>query len=167
VILFHGSNQVVTHIDLDKCRPFKDFGPGFYLSANSEHAQEMAARTARIYGGRPRVSAFEFDESLSETLTVLRFARPDQEWAQFVLNNRSRSLANLSGPTSNQDGKYDLVIGPVANDDIALLFRQFQSGLIDLVALARAMEFRELSIQHSFHTPQGIAALSFMEERCG
>ncbi|MDR1512048.1 MAG: DUF3990 domain-containing protein [Propionibacteriaceae bacterium] len=167
MILFHGSNQTVTRIDLDKCRPFKDFGRGFYLSANLDHARQMAARTARIYGGEPRVSSFEFDEPAGESLALRRFDGPTTEWAQFVLNNRSRSFVDLTDPNSNQDGKYDAVIGPVANDDIALLFRQFEGGLIDLAALARGMEYRELSIQHSFHTPEGVATLSFLEERHG
>jgi hypothetical protein len=167
VILYHGSNQVVTRIDLAQCRPFKDFGRGFYLSANLDHAAQMAARTARIYGGEPRVSSFEFDEQASEALAIRRFAGPTQEWARFVLNNRSRSFADLADPNSNQDAKYDLVVGPIADDDIALLFRQFESGLIDLAALARGIEYRELSVQHSFHTPEGIATLSGLEESHG
>lgn len=28
MILFHGSNVKVSAIELDKCRPFKDFGRG-------------------------------------------------------------------------------------------------------------------------------------------
>jgi len=32
MILYHGSNIKVTEIDLMKCRPYKDFGQGFYLT---------------------------------------------------------------------------------------------------------------------------------------
>ncbi|MDR2566329.1 MAG: DUF3990 domain-containing protein [Bifidobacteriaceae bacterium] len=38
MILYHGSNQVVRGGDLSRCRPFKDFGRGFYLSENPAHA---------------------------------------------------------------------------------------------------------------------------------
>jgi len=38
MILYHGSNMKVTAIDLSKCRPYKDFGQGFYLTDISEQA---------------------------------------------------------------------------------------------------------------------------------
>jgi hypothetical protein len=159
LILYHGSNVVVPAANLAKCRPFKDFGKGLYLSDNQSHARQMALRTTRIYGGSPTVSVFEFDELAAAKLGVRRFDGPTQEWAEFVLNNRSRSFTDFDHPNSNHDAKYDVVVGPIADDDIALLFRQFESGLIDLSILARGLEFRELSVQHSFHTSAGTATL--------
>ena len=35
MILFHGSNMIIETPDLSKSKPFKDFGRGFYLSANT------------------------------------------------------------------------------------------------------------------------------------
>lgn len=32
MILYHGSNVAIDKIDLAKCRPYKDFGKGFYLT---------------------------------------------------------------------------------------------------------------------------------------
>lgn len=32
MILYHGSNQLITRIDLSKSKDFKDFGRGFYLT---------------------------------------------------------------------------------------------------------------------------------------
>ena len=40
--LYHGSNQIVTVIDFAKSKPNKDFGKGFYLSADKQQALEMA-----------------------------------------------------------------------------------------------------------------------------
>lgn len=60
--LYHGSNVVIEEIDLAKCKPYKDFGQGFYLTEIKEQAFEMAKRTAKIYGGNPVVNEFEFDE---------------------------------------------------------------------------------------------------------
>lgn len=36
MILYHGSNVFVEEIDLRKCRPFKDFGRGFYCTELKE-----------------------------------------------------------------------------------------------------------------------------------
>ena len=32
MILYHGSNVVIDEIDLLQCKPYKDFGKGFYLT---------------------------------------------------------------------------------------------------------------------------------------
>ena len=36
MILYHGSNQDIKEIDLTKTRPNKDFGQGFYLTADKK-----------------------------------------------------------------------------------------------------------------------------------
>ena len=40
--LYHGSNVVVAVPDLTKSKPYKDFGRGFYLSADKSQAMRMA-----------------------------------------------------------------------------------------------------------------------------
>ena len=40
--LYHGSDVLIDVIILDKSKPFKDFGKGFYLSANRQQALRMA-----------------------------------------------------------------------------------------------------------------------------
>jgi len=45
MILYHGSNTEIVKIELDKCRPFKDFGRGFYTTPLKEQAWAMAKRT--------------------------------------------------------------------------------------------------------------------------
>ena len=42
MILYHGSNMAIDGIDLNRCRPYKDFGRGFYLTDIREQAQRMA-----------------------------------------------------------------------------------------------------------------------------
>lgn len=32
MILYHGSNMFIEQVELQKCRPFKDFGRGFYCT---------------------------------------------------------------------------------------------------------------------------------------
>ena len=38
MILYHGSNMAIDGIDLNRCRPYKDFGRGFYLTDIREQA---------------------------------------------------------------------------------------------------------------------------------
>ena len=44
MILYHGSNIKIVEIDLSKCRPYKDFGCGFYLTDIRGQAEQMARR---------------------------------------------------------------------------------------------------------------------------
>jgi hypothetical protein len=65
MILYHGSNMEIDKIDLHKCRPFKDFGRGFYTTPLQEQAFTMAKRTVRIYReGKPCVTEFLCDENI-------------------------------------------------------------------------------------------------------
>lgn len=50
--LYHGSNVKIERIDLDKSKPFKDFGKGFYLSDTKHQAEEMATFKSNLFGGQ-------------------------------------------------------------------------------------------------------------------
>jgi len=165
MLLYHGSNQEIDSIDLLRCKPYKDFGRGFYLTSIELQAELMAKRTARIFGGSPYVTAYTFDETVfsNTSLSIMAFTEPNVEWALFVLNNRNRAFQDHSNSNSNHDNKYDIVTGPVANDDIALLFRSFTNEHIDLAALVKGMKYKKLSDQYSFHTDCAIALLTKVE----
>ena len=60
--LYHGSNIAIERIDLARCKQYKDFGQGFYLTEIEEQAMLMARRTAAFHNGEPIVTVFEFDE---------------------------------------------------------------------------------------------------------
>ncbi len=59
----------------------------------------------------------------------------------------------------NRDNKYDIVIGPVADDNMALLFRQYENEVIDFETLLKGMIYKKTSSQSSFHTEKGIKLL--------
>lgn len=48
--LYHGSNVPVNEPDLKHSKPYKDFGRGFYLSANRKQAVEMGEPSVRRRG---------------------------------------------------------------------------------------------------------------------
>ncbi|MCL1794292.1 MAG: DUF3990 domain-containing protein [Oscillospiraceae bacterium] len=170
MVLYHGSNTPIHEIDLDKCRPYKDFGKGFYLTVFKEQAIAMSKRVSKIFGGTSYITSFDFDGAClgNQSLSVKIFDAPTTDWAMFVLNNRSRNFADISDSMCNHDNKYDIVIGPIANDDIALLFRSFERGLIDIERLTKEMEYKKLSNQYSFHTPKALLYLKRLgDERYG
>lgn len=150
--LYHGSNTVIEQIELSKCKPFKDFGQGFYLTEIREQAEQMAKRTSAIYGGEPVVTEFEFDETALNALSVKTFEEPGEEWALFIMANRDRNKVH---PIHH----YDVVIGPVADDTIATLFRNFDDGIIDLQMLVNGLTYKKVSSQYLFHSAEAIKYL--------
>lgn len=162
MILYHGTNLDIQSIDLALCRPYKDFGRGFYTIEMFEQAQKMAKRVAKIYGGKPIVNVYEIKDDIikSSELNTRDFGNvPSEEWAMFVMNNRDKFFVDFANKNCNFDCKYDIVIGPIADDDMAVLFRQYQNGLITLDALVNGMTFRETTNQCSFHTERAIKLL--------
>jgi hypothetical protein len=159
--LFHGSNTIIEKIDLTKCRPFKDFGKGFYCTTIKDQAELMANRVTSIYGGIPSVTEFELQDDIfnDKILNIKKFEYPSKEWALFALNNRNRNFINLDSKESNQDNKYDMVVCPVADDALALLFRTFTNGLMDIDTLVKDMKFKKYTNQYSFHTERAIKHL--------
>ena len=60
--LYHGSTVSIDRIDLSKSRPNKDFGCGFYLSADRQQAQRMGEFKALTEGGTAVMNTFLFDD---------------------------------------------------------------------------------------------------------
>ena len=93
--LYHGSNMKVLIPDLLHSKPFKDFGRGFYLSADKQQALDMAfQKVKQTQTGKAEVSVFLFDETImnSGDLRILNFPDYCEEWALFVLNLNSAAL---------------------------------------------------------------------------
>lgn len=154
MILYHGSNIAIENIELSKCRPYKDFGKGFYLTDIRRQAERMAARTAKMFHGEPTVTSFEFDlnSAQKQGLKIKIFNSPDEEWARFVMANR-----DINAVQPNHD--YDIVIGPVADDTIARLLRMFIENFISEQQLVKELTFSEVTSQYFFHTEAAIKML--------
>ena len=160
--LYHGSNTDIKEINLAMCRPYKDFGQGFYLTVMKEQAEKMANRVARIYGGSPVLNIYEIDDDFIQRkdLNIKDFGvETSEEWARFVRNNRSKKFSNFSDPECNLDNKYDIVIGPIADDDMVLLFRQYENGMITFENMLNSMIYKKTTNQYSFHTQKAISLL--------
>jgi hypothetical protein len=163
MILFHGSNAEISSIDLSKCGKYKDFGQGFYLTSLKQQAIDWAKKITKRFGiGRATLNMYEFDNNLNN-LNHIIFTEPDEKWATFIINNRNRSFANHSDRLSNHDNKYDFVHGLVANDDISAILETFLLGILPISELSRALIYKKLNDQYSFHSVKALSHLKFLE----
>ena len=137
MILYHGSNVEIDAIDFNKSKVGKDFGIGFYLSAEEEQAQEMADKKTLLLGGKPTITRFEFDEEAAkaDNLAYLRYEKYGTDWGKFVkMNRNNKSRVQLHS--------YDIIYGPIADDNIGLQMRRIDAGLIDWDKFVKELEFK-------------------------
>lgn len=149
--LYHGSNQPILNIDLLKGQKYKDFGRGFYTTHLRQQAEYWSKRICDRFGGTATVTEFEFDmdAALADGLNVKIFENPDREWAEFVMANRRRT-----GKEFKHD--YDIVIGPVANDNMARLFGLYDMRMLDLDVVVAGLIYKNLNSQYFFATKRSL-----------
>ena len=155
MILYHGSNTNITEIDLQKSKPNKDFGRGFYLSDTEEQAQRLGAFKVVLDGGQVVVNKFEFDESIlnSKELKVKIFKEYSEEWVEFIFANRNNKTIK---PTHD----YDIVYGPIANDKVGLQISNFENKIISLQELLERLKYMTgITFQYYFGTERAIQKL--------
>ncbi len=154
--LYHGSTVDIGTINLAMSKPNKDFGRGFYLSADERQAQRLAEYKSFQLGGTPFVNAYEFDEKrlTDGTLKVLEYKDYSKEWAEFVLANRS----SANGESVHG---YDVVIGPIANDVVGIQIRKYFDGRITIETFLENLRYMKgITFQYFFGTEKAIRCLN-------
>lgn len=153
--LYHGSNVEVRNPSLRYGRNKTDFGKGFYTNTQKEQAEKWTEiKLDRAKTGKKIVSVYEVDDALlaNSELRIREFHGVDAAWLDFVVGCRK-----------GQEHDYDLVFGPVANDNVFVTVNLYESGVLDAQsAIARLKAYKTYN-QLSFHTEKVIRALRFVE----
>lgn len=126
-----------------------------FITTNFEQAKKWAIlKRNRMYGKRAVVSVYEVpDNILDREFSVLRFEGATKQWLEFVVNNR-KNLATYN---------YDLIMEPVANDQLYATIRLYEQGVVTAEAAIEMLKAHKLFNQLSFHTNKAIALLQFVE----
>ena len=164
-LLYHGSDKKVSEIDLSMSVSGKDFGRGFYTTTDRIQAEKFARlKSKRVQAAKGYVSVFGFQGI--DGLRIKKFITSDLEWFEFVLQNRGYD--KLSFSMTNE--KYDIVIGPVANDNVGVVLNLFISGTYGDPGTKEAKETavrlllsQKLYNQVFFGTERAVSCLTFSE----
>lgn len=155
MILYHGSNLTVENPRIITPNRFLDFGKGFYTTSNYEQAQNFADKvTARKKEGVSTVSIYELDDTKLDDLSVLSFEEADEKWLDFVSDNRNGLVVNEG---------YDIICGPVANDDIFRTFILYTTGVLTKEQTLQALKIKRLYNQYVFTNYNALEHLKFIE----
>ena len=155
MLLYHGSSVEVREPRLLKIQRELDFGKGFYTTTDFEQACKWAKRSAvRLGQQQSCVSVYEVEEEKLSALRVLRFDKPDKDWLRFVVANR-KGIA----PTE----QWDLICGPVANDQTMPVIDLFLDGMYDEDETIKRLLPQKLKDQFTFKTQEAILLLQCKE----
>lgn len=155
MILYHGSNVVVSSPKLIQQNSFLDFGFGFYTTTNKAQAIAFADKVykRRKEGGKI-VNIYEVDEQKAfAECSVLRFDSPNEAWLDFVSDNR----------TGNYEGEaFDFVYGPVANDDVYTTFTLYSAGILTKEQTLETLKIKKLYNQLVLSSEKALSYLKFV-----
>ena len=153
--VFHGTNIVIEQPQIMNRFKTLDFGSGFYTTENENQARDFAIkvcerRTPALY---PVVNCYEFNEDFNN-YSVLKFDAPNEKWLDFVVERR-KGIALCK--------EYDLIIGPVANDDVFGTIILYETGQLDKESAIKKFRIKELYNQVVFCNESILKNLTFIK----
>lgn len=156
MILYHGSNVIVSKPRLIPQNRFLDFGFGFYTTTNRVQAIAFADKVFRRRGEGGRiVSIYEIDERRAfMDCTLLRFDASDEKWLDFVSDNRAGRYFGA---------RYDIIYGPMANDDVYTTFALYSAGILTREQTLEALKVKKLYNQLVLTSERALTYLRFID----
>lgn len=154
--LYHGSTVVVKQPNIRIGRKNTDFGKGFYTTTDFDQAASWARIRSRRAGSEVAiVSVYEIDDNLlqNKDFNIMEYHRATEQWLNFVVNNRR------TAPLHN----YDIVLGPVANDNLYATISMYENGQLSVEAAIVQLNTHVLYNQVSFHTKEALSQIKYLE----
>lgn len=143
-VVYHGSNVEVAVPRILQNGFYKDFGYGFYCT----NYEKQAKRWAMTKKGESVINRYEYE--LCMDLKILSFDNMTDEWLDFVAKCRMGIEHN-----------YDIVEGPMADDQIWNFVEGFIDGRIPRKAFWELVKFNYPTHQIVFCTEEALKTLTF------
>lgn len=144
MVLFHGSNVIVTNPKVLINGFYKDFGYGFYCT----NLEKQAKRWALVKQHGHVVNVYDYLENKS--LNTLVFGEMTDAWLDFVVTCRQGTKHD-----------YDMVEGPMADDTIWNYVDDFTRGEISRTAFWELVKFKYPTHQIVFCSEKALKQLHF------
>lgn len=152
LVLFHGTIYDFDNINLKKSHNRRDFGRGFYTTILEKQAKEWGYRLS-LREKKDIYYVYQYIFQDSDMLRMKRFDALNEEWLEFVKENRSQ------GGLQHQ---YDIVIGPVADDDTMETIQLYTAGILSVKEAIDRLKYHIVNNQVSFHTKKALENLRYV-----
>lgn len=144
MIIYHGSNVIVSSPRILVNGFYKDFGYGFYCT----NIEKQAKRWALTKRGKSVVNSYEYIPNAA--LSQLVFDTMTEEWLDFVADCRL-----------GKEHSYDIVEGPMADDQVWDYVEDFIAGRISRAAFWELVKFKYPTHQIVFCTQEALKTLQY------
>lgn len=164
--LFHGSEAIVSKPEIGLCRPYNDYGKGFYCTADQELGKEWACQKG--HDGFVSCYKLPLDGLVTADLNGEGFTA--LHWLAVLFENR---LVRLTTPVMERGGRWlqdhfsvdlddaDIVMGYRADDSYFSFARAFLSNGITLGQLTWALRLGNLGTQVMLKSPAAFETMQF------
>jgi len=158
MLLYHGSDIVVKTPKILTANRFLDFGEGFYTTSSYEQADRWAQIINRNRNSKHQIISFyNFDiEKAVKDLQIIQFDEPSSEWLRFVSACRRGEEINSN---------YDIVMGPVANDNVYSSVRLFETGVLSEEETIIRLKIEKIYNQILFHTDKSLEYIEYIKHK--
>lgn len=142
--VYHGSNVEVAKPKILQNGFYKDFGYGFYCT----NIEKQAKRWAITRKGNSVINRYTYVPD--NNLRILKFEKMTDDWLDFVVASRK-----------GIDHEYDIVEGPMADDQIWNYVEGFIAGNIPRDVFWGLVKFSYPTHQIVFCTEEALKTLTF------
>ena len=149
LVVYHGSCYEFENIDLSRSHNRRDFGKGFYTTILLSQSKEWGFRLS-LREKKKRYFVYEYLFEENSELSVKRFDALSREWLEFIKENR------IKGGLQHD---YDIVIGPVADDDTMATVQLYIAGILTAPEAVERLRYNKVNNQVSFHTEKALRYL--------
>jgi len=146
--IYHGSNTEVRKPKILTSGYTKDFGFGFYCTC----IENQAIRWALTRRNKHIVNTYLYEPD--STLKILSFDRMTDEWLDFIADCRH-----------GKKHSFDIVEGPMADDEIWDYVEDFLDGKIDRDAFWELAKFKHPTHQIVFCTQKALETVTFVNSK--
>ena len=154
MIVYHGSDTIVENPDVIHSKKYLDFGKGFYVTTVREQAERLAKRKALISECKSGIiNIFEFN--INTDFKIKDFSDDLENWIDFVCRCRDGS---------DENKKYDIVIGKVADDKVFRVVDMYKRGIWDKKRAIEEMKIYRIYNQIAFISQNSIDSMLIFKE---
>lgn len=151
ITLYHGTDCLFEKVDIKKSANYRDFGMGFYTTTIAAQAESWA-RSKKLRNGSQAAYVYVYSIELTDDLNIKKFDGLSEEWLEMIKTNRRYGGVQHA---------FDVVIGPVANDDTRVTVARYMQGVYSVEEALRRLAYSKANDQVTFHTLQAVQRLHF------
>ncbi len=153
-LAYHGGTEPVPAPEIRARLHAPDFGLGFYTTASEDQAARWARHVRLVRKAEEAVvTVYDISALAAGALAVKEFGGVSEEWFDAVIACRGGSDVLAA---------YDVVVGPVADDNVYQTLRLFETGIYSKAEAMRRLLAERLFNQIVFKTPASLRVVRYV-----